>query len=156
MHNILTDPDEIARFEEKLAPDVRMANRMLSTHASEMAESDHPTLEFQNRVQLLRQNPGELVASAMRGSIISMVQQKDEIANAGMAGKLKRIVGMKDKLPFLEDEISTLTEVVDRDSFAMQATLADMQMATGKQEEAEATYKAALEAARRGGYPVIE
>ena len=63
---------------------------------------------------------------------------------------------MQARQPFLEAEIAALSEIVDRESFAMQATLADMHMAAGNKEEAEATYKAALEAAMRGGYPVIE
>lgn len=156
MHDILTDPDAIEDFEAKLEPDTRRVNRMLSSGASKMADADHPTLEFQARLKLLRQDPAELVASVMRTSIVSMVQYKDEVANSGIAGQLKRVLGMKEKRPFLEAEIAALSEVVDRDSFAMQATLADMKWAKGDNEGAEADYTAALQAARRGGYPVIE
>ncbi len=156
MSKILTDPEEITDYEAKLEPSVRRANRMLSGSVSEMADADHPTLELQGRLQVLRPNPGELVASALRGSVIDMVQLKDTVANSGIAGKLKKVLGMQARQPFLEAEIAALSEIVDRESFAMQATLADMHMAAGNKEEAEATYKAALEAAMRGGYPVIE
>ncbi len=156
MSELLTDPAEIDSYEAKLSGPVRIANRMLSNHASEMADADSPTIAFQQRVQLLRPNPGELVASAMRDSVIKMVRQKDEVANSGIAGQLKRVLGMKGKHPFLEAEIAALSAVVDRDSFAMQATLADMHFEAGNTEKFTEEYTAALQAARRGGYSVIE
>lgn len=148
--------DTQAKVENPTDPDWVLPNAMLSGALTEIIDSEFPTIVFQKALKLLPQKEGELVASVTRTRVIEEVKRRDNAAREGIGQRLKTLFKKQEDQPFLKAEIEALSQVVDRDSFAMQATLADMHAAAGNMEAFEKEYTAALQAARKGGYAVIE